>query len=88
MQELLDLENYEVGHFFRRTIRAEGNPSAEAVAKHMAFASYTCKVSRSSSSNYSFTCHLIMLCCLIKPSLKLGKGFPSNKMFEVKDILF
>ena len=31
----------EDSHFFRRTILAEGNPSAEAVAKHMAFASYT-----------------------------------------------
>ena len=30
-----------VTHFFRRTILADGNPSAEAVAKHMAFASYT-----------------------------------------------
>ena len=38
----------------------------------------------------AFPCntHLLMFSCLIEPSLKLGEGFLSYKMFEVEDILF
>ena len=73
MQELLDIgkivqrTDEMAPYFFRRTIRADGNPSAEAVAKHMAFASYTYKV-KSLTMSFSSDSSVVTFSCLVASS--------------------